>query len=166
MGLFNDLTGKTFGRLTVTRRDVSHVGHVKYICKCSCGETISTSAQSLTRGDSKSCGCLQKELARVLFTVHGMLKSTEYFAWTNMKNRCTNPKASSYSSNGAHGIKVCQRWMESFINFYEDMCPKPEEHYRLKRHDIDKDYNKDNCYWGTNMKNRNKYKTIIMPPKI
>lgn len=61
-----DLTGKTFGRLTVLKEDDARSGgHVKWICKCNCGnpEFISISGRHLRDGHTKSCGCLQKEKA-------------------------------------------------------------------------------------------------------
>lgn len=55
-----DLTGKTFNRLTVIERDNSRKG-VYWLCKCSCGNTISVRAYNLTSGSTKSCGCLNNQ---------------------------------------------------------------------------------------------------------
>ncbi|MBQ8296854.1 MAG: hypothetical protein IJX77_03625 [Ruminococcus sp.] len=56
-----DLTGKTFNRLTVIRRDTSRDG-VYWICRCDCGREVSVRAYNLTSGSTKSCGCLNNEL--------------------------------------------------------------------------------------------------------
>ena len=63
MGRFNDLTGKTFGRITVIRRGPSKNGHSRWECKCSCGnpEHFLVDGYSLTSGGTKSCGCYHKE---------------------------------------------------------------------------------------------------------
>lgn len=64
-----DLTGKVFGRLTVVKRNEND--HVfpngkavsMWDCDCNCGNKITTMSWSLKNGDTRSCGCLQKELA-------------------------------------------------------------------------------------------------------
>ncbi len=63
-----DLTGMVFGRLTVEGRGEDYVSPkgnhvVRWRCKCECGNTNLVQTVSLLRGKSKSCGCLQKELA-------------------------------------------------------------------------------------------------------
>ena len=62
---YEDLTGKRFGKLTVIREDPerSNQGNVKWICRCDCGNTVSVIGTSLTRGNTKSCGCLRSEKA-------------------------------------------------------------------------------------------------------
>lgn len=58
---FQDLTGKTFGRLTV----VGFLGRPKnqtyWHCKCTCGNETPVLAGSLTTGHTRSCGCLTRE---------------------------------------------------------------------------------------------------------
>lgn len=62
-----DLTGLKYGRLTVIRegngrRTSSGVRRVTWICQCSCGNVIETTAVNLTNGDTKSCGCLKSDI--------------------------------------------------------------------------------------------------------
>lgn len=60
-----DLTGMTFDRWKVLGLDcVLKTGHRKWICRCSCGVEKSVYGHFLKSGESKSCGCLQRELAR------------------------------------------------------------------------------------------------------
>lgn len=55
-----DLTGQTFGRLKVLRRDETAPGsRIKWICQCKCGNTVSVLSSSLRNGKTKSCGCSQ-----------------------------------------------------------------------------------------------------------
>lgn len=61
MGRLIDLTGKRFGRLLVKERDMEHKKHTCWICVCDCGNITSVNASSLTRGLTKSCGCLARE---------------------------------------------------------------------------------------------------------
>lgn len=58
-----DLTNKKFGRLTVLYRDYS-IKRPYWVCKCECGNiTKPIAGYSLKKGETKSCGCLQKENA-------------------------------------------------------------------------------------------------------
>ena len=58
----DDLTGKTFGRLTVLKRDYEKVGANAYwICQCECGKTTTVRGTDLKQGHTQSCGCLQDE---------------------------------------------------------------------------------------------------------
>lgn len=67
----NDLTGKRFGKLTVT--GYSHKENKKYRsgcweavyywkCKCDCGNIVIVRANNLKTGNTKSCGCYRKEV--------------------------------------------------------------------------------------------------------
>lgn len=95
-------------------------------------------------------------------TIHGGSKKypKEYRAWKNMKTRCNNSNYHSYHRYGGRGIKVCSRWNDSFINFYEDMGDAPSKNHQLDRIDNNRDYSPDNCHWVTpkeNSNNRKKY---------
>jgi len=58
-----DLTGQTFGRLTVTSQCEKRAkdGCVIWNCVCECGNTNQVSGKILRSGDSKSCGCLNAD---------------------------------------------------------------------------------------------------------
>lgn len=56
------LSGKRFGRLTVVERvGADRHGHVAWRCLCDCGNEKTVAGVSLTKGVTRSCGCLQKE---------------------------------------------------------------------------------------------------------
>lgn len=62
MGKFYDITGQRFGRLIATRRGENQNGYVVYYCDCDCGKKdILIRKDSLTTGNTQSCGCLGKE---------------------------------------------------------------------------------------------------------
>lgn len=58
-----DLTGKEFGRLTVTERaENSRSGHTRWVCLCECGTECTIQGQNLRNGRSQSCGCYRSEV--------------------------------------------------------------------------------------------------------
>ena len=59
-----DITGKRFGRLTVIEKsNEKRYGRLSWKCQCECGNYIVVATQSLNSGETKSCGCLSKEIA-------------------------------------------------------------------------------------------------------
>jgi hypothetical protein len=81
-------------------------------------------------------------------TTHGLTASPTYRSWQHMKRRCCEVTHHNYYRYGARGIKVCDRWLESFENFLADMGIRPEG-TTLDRKDGTKDYTPDNCRWAT-----------------
>lgn len=76
------------------------------------------------------------------------VKTPEYFAWSNMIQRCTNPKHPSYRNYGARGISVCKSWL-TFLNFLREMGMRPSSKHTLERKNNGLGYNKQNCEWTT-----------------
>lgn len=76
------------------------------------------------------------------------IKHNLYTRWSNMIQRCSNPKDPRYHVYGARGIRVCKRWL-SFDNFYIDMSSSFKKGLTLDRINTDRDYSKDNCRWVT-----------------
>jgi len=55
--------GKTYGRLTVLERAGTKNGAVYWLCRCNCGEETIVQGRAFRTGNTRSCGCLQREAA-------------------------------------------------------------------------------------------------------
>ena len=78
---------------------------------------------------------------------HGRTGSKEYRAWLAMRERCSCPRYQGYSRYGGRGIRVCQRWEESFQDFFRDIGPAPSPQHSLGRIDNDGNYEPSNVAW-------------------
>lgn len=61
-----DLTNCQFGRLAVIKRvDNDKYGNTVWQCRCECGNIVNVPANALKSGNTKSCGCLHKEITQI-----------------------------------------------------------------------------------------------------
>lgn len=166
MSKLKDLTGETFRLLTVkSRADNNKHGKSVWNVTCSCEDKTESKVvgSNLTSGHTQSCGCLQVKSVTKLNTTHGLSKKPEYKTWLKMKARCLNPNNDSYESYGGKGIEVCDRWLESFENFYLDMGEKPKGKYSIDRLFPEGHYEPSNCRWATTKQQaRNKSTTVLI----
>ena len=141
-----DVMGKKFGRLTAIERvENSRNGASRWRCMCDCGKESIVRGSFLSSGHTTSCGCFYEEK----IILHRKTETPEWKAWNNMIQRCQNPKNKSYPHYGGRGITVCARWLDSFVNFYADMGPKPTPAHSIERKENDGNYNPSNCCWTT-----------------
>jgi len=145
-----DYLNTKFGRYTVIKK-LRGKGKKDslWLCVCDCGNVREVMGGNLRRGTSKSCGCLQKELIAKRTLTHGLSNTAEYYSYQSMKSRCYNEKTKEYPNWGGRGIVVCPRWLEGFENFFKDMGERPTSEHSLDRIDVNGNYCKENCRWGT-----------------
>ena len=155
------MIGKKFGMLLGEKEteERSKSGTIKYICNCDCGNTVTVDGTSLRNGNTKSCGCLQKSLAKSMCvkrnTVHGMANTRLYRLWSDIKRRCYNKSDVSYKFYGGRGIKMCEEWRNDFKVFADwayktgyDITAQRGE-YTIERINVNEDYSAENCTWKT-----------------
>jgi len=151
------LVGTRSGKLTLVGQG-NHIGkHRAVLCSCDCGKTTHIYLMHFRRGNTRSCGCLQKEVVAEKNRTHGKTKTRAYKRWSWMISRATGKTDRKLYFD--RGIRVCERWL-SFENFYDDMGECPEG-LSLDRINNNGNYEPINCRWASNhVQSRNRRNNV------
>lgn len=151
----SDITGRRFAMLRVMHQHGVDKWRSKlWLCECDCGGTTVVRARSLTSGHTRSCGCIQREVAGMLNRSHGMSTSRLHKIWTMMKQRCNNPNHDSYKYYGGRGITYSELF-ETFEGFLANIPDGYSEDLEMDRIDNDGDYAPGNIRWSTRVEQMN-----------
>lgn len=148
--------GDRFGRLVVVRfidtRRESGTNQFYWECRCDCGEIKVVRDANLKNGNTRSCGCLQRETAAKADwkVTHGegsnSKESAEYRAWRGMFRRVDNPgnenKRRRYSGRG---IQICTGLRNSYELFLRLLSRKPDRSLTLDRTNNNGHYSCGEC---------------------
>jgi len=107
----NNLVGQRFGKLTV----IKDTGKRKrqypmWLCQCDCGNTHEVDSDSLTRNQTRSCGCLRERPS----SAPDDYKTKLYARWQCIKGRCNNNSDTYYAE-----VEICDEWSNDFFAFKE-----------------------------------------------
>lgn len=160
---FKDLKGKRYGRLVAISYARKN-GETYWHCHCDCGKEKDVLSQHLQRGLIRSCGCLREDISSLKKTTHGMSKTRIYKEWKGIKDRCLNPKNKAYHNYGVRGIRVCQEWLDDFMNFYNwAMANGYSDNLTIERENVNGNYCPENCCWiPLKEQSKNTRKNVIL----
>lgn len=165
---FEDITGKTYNRVTVLEEFPFLTADKKgiWICKCSCKDhtIFITTGKSLRTGNCKSCGCAQVESVTQRNYKHGLSyrghRARIYGIYRDMVRRCYDPRRKAYTDYGGRGIKVCDEWLgengfENFVKWsYEHGYVEQDksivekvDRLSIERKNPNGNYCPENCEW-------------------
>lgn len=161
--------GQRFGMLVVIgheRRPYTHPSgkteqwpfmHVH----CDCGGESWVRRSSLKDAYTLSCGCWMRQQMSDRASTHGEarhgMRSAEWLTWQSVRRRCYDTRCKEYASYGGRGIKVDDRWVNSYESFLADMGRKPSPKHSIDRINGSLGYSASNCRWATSKEqNRNR----------
>lgn len=120
-------SGDKFGKLTYIEdapsvfRDYKCHSFIQRMakCKCDCGNEVVVVLDSLSSGNTKSCGCAKRSVINGGDRKYNPLRLHQlYGIWSGMCERCYNKNCHSYRWYGAKGVKICKEWRNDYNSFY------------------------------------------------
>jgi hypothetical protein len=157
----SSVIGKKFNRLTITGiAGISESGKTLISVTCECGNEKVLPYHLVSFANTKSCGCLRREILGDVARTHGLSSDARYSSWRGMIKRCYDKTSISYKNYGGRGITVAPEWLGTPAQFYIDMGNKPKGH-SLERMNNDEGYSKENCCWATRKEQQNNRRNTV-----
>lgn len=152
----------TYGRLTLVGDPYSHNGLFVCDCLCECGVRKTIRANNLINGNTKSCGCLNRErLSSGALAKHRLKTHPLYSVWMGVRQRCQKEYCKSFKDYGGRGIKVCDEWAKDFMPFYNWAVNNGyKKGLQLDRINNNGDYEPSNCQFITQKENLRKTRNV------
>ena len=146
-------SGDVFCRLVVKALYRNKDSKWYAICQCTCENQTErhVSVRNLITGNTKSCGCYNKDLIIQRSTKHNAKtrgsKDRLYSTWVEMRRRCYTESCKSYENYGGRGITICSEWGD-FNNFRDwALSSGYEEGLTIERLNVNGNYEPLNCTW-------------------
>jgi hypothetical protein len=151
-----DLTGRTFGDITVLKPAPRAKNGKRYHCRCACGAKLIVYGSRLLGGQK---GCRQSASCRTKMGKRQWNRrtsisrgarnagvTTEYHAWLHLRTKVKRGEA-----------EVHEPWLEDFWVWLGDVGEKPERSWIFARLDWDKPYDIENACWMSQSEARKNY---------
>lgn len=150
-----EMIGRKFGDWIVLEEVEKRNNKRAFLCQCACSKQYVVMGDNLRNGTSEQCMSCSSKIKGGKHKTHGMTNTKVFDLWHSIKQRCNYPKHRSYKNYGAKGIRICERWAQSFEAFYEDMGDPPSLTHQIDRIDSKGNYEPGNCGWVTPKEQQN-----------
>lgn len=166
--------GEKINRLTLLSYEPKSGKHYMAKFSCDCGKETITRISRVLSQNCKSCGCLNKELAKKmcdngLSSTHKITvnkKSLEYKLYNvlnSIKTRCFNEKAREYKWYGLRGITICDEWRLNPVLFIDWAFKNGyKKGLHIDRINNNGNYEPNNCRFVTSKVNMNNTRANVL----
>lgn len=163
-------SGERYGSLTLTgnskRGEVCYdtIAPMMAEAICDCGDIRYYSLNNLKKEHTTSCGCKITCILQERNITHGLSSHPLYSIYQGIRARCYNENSTRYADYGERGIKMCEKWFNDFVLFYNWALEHGwEQGLTIERVDNDGIYSPDNCICATWLvQSRNKRDSLII----